>query len=192
MNCCVNAVFPTPCAPIIRMRYDLVCSVKLAWDVELDVLDKAPNSLPEDTTLFVLLEMNESPRFTKPLAVFSKVLTLYKSCSLSSYKIPADLISRRLGFLTEFLVGKLLVRGRMSPRSKSSDSLILGFFMEVDRTRGRGDTCRVLIAISAIAGLGTFLCLSLSEKLNPFIRIDFSEVSLLFSTNLHLASRCKE
>lgn len=58
-------------------------------------------------------------------------------------------------------------------RLKFFDSLILGFFMEVDCMCGCGDMCRVFIVIFVMVGFGIFLCLLMLEKFNLFIRIDF-------------------
>lgn len=151
----------------------MVCFVKLVWDVEFDVFDKVLNLFLEDIILFVFFEMKEFFWFIKFLVVFLKVFILYKLCLLFLYKILVDLIFRRLGFLIEFLVGKLFVCGWMFFRLKFFDSLILGFFMEVDCMCGCGDMCRVFIVIFVMVGLGIFLCLLMLEKFNLFIRIDF-------------------
>lgn len=85
--------------------------MKLVWDVEFDVFDKVLNLFLEDIILFVFFEMKEFFWFIKFLVVFLKVFILYKLCLLFLYKILVDLIFRRLGFLIEFLVGKLFVCG---------------------------------------------------------------------------------
>lgn len=85
--------------------------MKLVWDVEFDVFDKVLNLFLGDIILFVFFEMKEFFWFIKFLVVFLKVFILYKLCLLFLYKILVDLIFRRLGFLIEFLVGKLFVCG---------------------------------------------------------------------------------
>lgn len=85
--------------------------MKLVWDVEFDVFDKVLNLFLEDIILFVFFEMKEFFWFIKFLVVFLKVFILYKLCLLFLYRILVDLIFRRLGFLIEFLVGKLFVCG---------------------------------------------------------------------------------
>lgn len=136
INCCVKAVLPHPGDPITftrsgnRVDGGAEPGLVLTLDRELDVLDagdKGQKSPSDETMLLVLLDRIESLlRTITPFAFISKALTVYVSISGSMFK-PSIVRFMCCGFLKAFLVGMLLVLGRISSFRKLSRFFSFGF-----------------------------------------------------------------
>ena len=164
INCCVNAVLPTPSLPI-TITWDtlhcpvLFCVPKLSFE-ELESNDncercKYMSPPPSEDILFVLRDRIVSVLLLiTPFEFTSNILTVYVFCSWSAHWFHCNrswwrrCIWLRFGLLISLLTGILDVRGRIHSSNSSSKLVCLSLNNDLALSRHvPGTISSVMISI---------------------------------------------